>query len=144
MKMTYSNSLLHLGCVVLVLVFVSGCGGGDTKVDGTVTLPDGSPLTEGVMMFDNGKTNVVGKLDAQGKFALYQFKPGDGVPPGTYRGMIQYEVEVAPELEGEARYAALAKALPFSPKYLELGTSGLTLTVESGKKVAPMNIVLEK
>jgi len=43
--MTYSNSLLHLGCVVLVLTFVSGCGSGDTKVGGTVTLPDGLTLT---------------------------------------------------------------------------------------------------
>ena len=144
LKMTHSNTLLHLSCIVLAFVLVSGCGSGDMKVEGTVTLPDGSPLTKGMMMFDNGKTSVVGNLDAQGKFVLYQLQPGDGVPPGNYRGMIQYDVEVSPELSDEARNAALAKILPFSPKYLGFDTSELTLTVEAGKQVPSLTITLEK
>jgi len=140
-KRTYRNSLLHLWCVVLVLALVSGCGSGAVKIEGTITLPDGSPIKKGTqIMYDDGKTSVVGYTNEQGKFALYHLKPGDGVPPGTYRGAIQYDGAFVPSASG----AETAPNVPFSPKYLDMNTSGLTLTVESGKRVPPLNIALEK
>ena len=144
MKLFHKNVCLYLPGIVFAVVLVSGCGSSGQKVVGTVKLPDGSPLSKGGIMFDNGQTNVIGNLDAKGRFTLYQFKPGDGVPPGNYQGMIRYEVDIPFGLSPAARNAELAKLLPFSPKYLKMETAGLTLTVEAGKNVAPLEIVLEK
>ena len=100
-------------------------------VTGTVKLADGKPLTIGFITYESVTTNVIGTFDEQGRFSLFQARPGDRVPPGTYRGAISYDISET----GESR-------LPFPGKYTSFDTSGLTLTVEPGKPVN-LEIVLE-
>jgi len=133
--MTILRTILYL----LPLVIVVGCGGDAAKVTGTVTLADGTPLTAGRITFESATTNVIGNIDSQGRFALFQHRPGDRVPPGTYRGLIYYDTM---EQDMQRREGDHRSFLPFAPKYASFETSGLTLTVEP-RKAVHLEIVLE-
>ena len=75
--------ILALLCVA-TLVVAGGCGG-RCKVSGKVTYKDGSPLTYGVVVFANETTQCKGEVNEDGTYEMRTFKPGDGVPPGTYK-----------------------------------------------------------
>jgi len=109
---------------IFPLCIILGCSDA-TPVTGTIKWADGNPFTEGIITFENEKTNVVGTLDAQGHFSLFQMKPGDRVPPGSYRGAITPEMYVQ-----------------IPSKFTSVTTSGLAITVESGQPVH-LDIVLE-
>ncbi len=123
-----------------------GCGDA-ISVTGTVKFADGTPLTSGYVTFESDTTNVIGPLDKEGRFSLFQFKQGDRVPPGNYRGAIMYDISGAISNDNNAMKMTdeqiTKKYLPFPPKYSAFSTSGLTLTVEAGKPVPKMEIVLE-
>jgi hypothetical protein len=105
-------------------------------VVGTVTLADGSPLTRGLVIFDgimDGKTvSPRGEVKPDGTFVLGTLKPGDGVPAGKYRVLINPldSSEVPDEL----------KKLPFDYKYCRLETSGLEFEVKPGKNEFPIKL----
>ena len=124
----------------LPLLVAAGCGGDATSVSGTVKLADGTPLTSGMVIFESDTTNVISNLDERGRFSLFQFRPGDKVPPGNYQGMISYDTSAQESAAG--LQANAASFLPFPVKYTSFNTSGLTLTVERGKSVQ-LDIVLE-
>ena len=84
---------------VLLLVACVGCGG-RAQVHGKVVFSDGSPLTYGTLVFANdttmckgsieedgtsGEVMCKGQIEKDGTFKMRTFKPGDGVPPGTYK-----------------------------------------------------------
>jgi len=75
--------ILTLLFVASVLV-VSGCGG-RCQVTGKVTFSDGTPLTFGTVTFSNDTTMCKGDVQEDGTYRMRTFKPGDGVPPGTYK-----------------------------------------------------------
>lgn len=62
-------------------LFVSGCGAnsGGYPVKGTVQFTDGSPLTAGMIIFDNGITSAMGEIKADGSYEL-----AEGAEPGTH------------------------------------------------------------
>ena len=121
--MTFLRKLLY----ILPLCIVLGCGGGGTAVTGTVKFADGTPFTEGDVIFENETTNVVGYLDSRGRFALFQVRPGDRVPPGTYRGAISPN----------------CPSIIIPLKYTSSITSGLVITVEPGNPLH-LDIVMEE
>jgi len=133
--MNYRNILY-----TLPLLFIIGCGGDGVPVTGTVKLADGTPLTSGSMIYQSDNINVIGNLDAQGRFSLYQQKPGDKVPPGTYRGAVSYDTsrDNPIQVEGVTRQSLL----PFPERFESFERSGLTFTAEPGKPVH-LEIVLE-
>ena len=69
---------------VLLLVACVGCGG-RSQVHGKVVFSDGSPLTYGTVNFTSGEVMCKGQIEKDGTFKMRTFKPGDGVPPGTYK-----------------------------------------------------------
>ena len=66
------------------LLPVSGCGS-NTKAGGSVTFSDGTPVDRGMVKFSDGQHQYTGQINANGTFELGGLKPGDGLPPGTYR-----------------------------------------------------------
>jgi len=136
------NSMMRSFFLVLCCVFLAGCGGDAASVIGTVKLADGTPLTSGFVTFESSTTNVVGYLDERGRFSLFQARPGDRVPPGTYRGAISYDTTAAESAAGMQEEGVVRNFLPFPSKYTSFETSGLTLTVEPRQKVQ-LDIVLE-
>ena len=126
--------------MIAVLALV-GCG--DTaKVTGTVKLPDGTTLSDAAIAFENEKMSIFSPLDSNGNFSLFQNKPGDGVPPGTYKGRIEVNLDAMDPGMVSDRDAAIARALPFPQKYMNIETSDLTLTVKP-KEAVHLEIVLE-
>src|SRR4051794_23699741 len=82
---------LFAGTALLLCLSASGCGARMYPVTGTITLADGSPLTKGLVVFETTGARPVmarGNVDADGTYHLSTNKPGDGVPPGKYRVLI--------------------------------------------------------
>ncbi|MEX0585683.1 MAG: hypothetical protein WD176_03505, partial [Pirellulales bacterium] len=80
--------------VSLAAAIVSGCGDkrGLVPVKGRVTFDGGRPPKPGRLSFgptktEGGFTNrpAQASFDADGKFEVASYKPGDGLTPGTYR-----------------------------------------------------------
>lgn len=62
---------------------LSGCSN-KCKVSGTVTFADGSPLTAGTVIFDNGTEQAKGSISETGTYQLSSVKMNDGIAPGEY------------------------------------------------------------
>lgn len=126
-------------CCGLLVTLVAGCGNaGRLPVSGRVTFPDGSPLTEGMVVCEgsDGKRAIMvrGDLDKDGRFTLGSERPGDGVAPGKYRVLVA--ARTLSDLER-------ATMLPFiDPKFEKYETSGLQLEVKPGNN--ELNITVQK
>ena len=79
----FASKLVALVGVVM-LVACAGCGG-RVQVSGKVTFSDGTPLTYGTINFANDTTMCKGQIESDGTYKMRTFKPGDGVPKGTYK-----------------------------------------------------------
>ncbi|MDR2440246.1 MAG: hypothetical protein LBE12_12880 [Planctomycetaceae bacterium] len=76
--------------LLLFLVLFNGCYSGNVKVHGTVSFPDGQPLTKGTVVFQSEKHVAKGILDNSGKFVLGSVRIADGIPLGTYKVFITF------------------------------------------------------
>jgi hypothetical protein len=74
----------HLFIFTTLLVLVIGCGQG-TKITGTVTFEDGSPLQKGAIVFDNGINSYTGIIQSNGTYAAGQTKDSQKIPLGKYK-----------------------------------------------------------
>jgi hypothetical protein len=120
--------LLRLAVVPLAAVVLAGCGETKHPVKGTVTLDDGTPVTQGVVVFERleGGPAVTarGEIQSDGKYELSTDKPGDGVPTGKYRVLVNpRDLTDTPDEE---------KTLPYDTKYLKFQASGLSFEVKPG------------
>lgn len=112
----------------VVLLFVTGCGDANrVNVRGTVTFSDdGSPLTRGIVCFDNDTIMARGTIAPDGRYAIGVEKDGRGIPPGSYKVSIFFAQE---EIPGGALYAPRYKEL-IDGKYASRHTSGIELVVD--------------
>src|SRR5262249_150116 len=72
----------------LVLWGVSGCGGETVfPVSGKVTYKDGTPVTDGLVIFEpvSQKSSARGEIRADGSFQLGTYKDTDGALEGDYK-----------------------------------------------------------
>lgn len=111
--------------MALSLFLMGGCAGQNTvPVSGTVTYEGKGVADVNVVFY--GPNNVIGRAttDAQGNFASVTWqRPGDGLPPGTYK------VTITPKTQAQENYEAPPEP-PFPKKYLSLETTDLTVTVQ--------------
>jgi len=122
------HSFIFFTAILLVL---TGCG--NPQVKGTVKFDDGTPLTTGGVVFNNGRTQAVGAIKSDGNYVLYELQPGDGVNPGTYA------VAVTAQIGGGSDGAPLVDLI--DPKFADSTTSGLTCEV---KGTTTFNITVTK
>jgi hypothetical protein len=125
-----------LAVVALFAVGLSGCGGGKYPVRGTVALDDGTPVTRGLIVFEraDGSPPVTarGNIGPDGKYALSTDKPGDGVPLGRYKVLVNpMDLSDLPDEQ---------KNIPFAHKYLKFETSGLEFEVKAGANEFPITL----
>jgi len=139
LRFTRRNWISPSLCVLLL----AGCLGGSEQsasrpgtvpVSGTVTYK-GQPVPDAhVSLIPNGgETGAFGKTDAQGKFALQSFAPGDGAVPGAYTVTVTARVVTggvntsqdiaAPPPPVQEKWLA-------PQKYADPQTSGLTASVK--------------
>ena len=122
--------------VVALALGLSGCAGGLYPVRGTVTLDDGTPLTKGLVVFERvgGGTPITarGSVGPDGTYELSTGKPGDGVPPGRYKVLVNpLDLSDVPDEK---------KNLPFDIKYTKFETSGLEFEVKTGPNEFPIKL----
>jgi hypothetical protein len=98
-----TNKFLNIFFVVFMILCLSGCGGGLTKVTGKVTV-DGQPVEDAVLMFSqigNPSVMATGTTDADGNYSLVTFRGGDkavkGAVPGSYVVSIVKKEEDGPQ-----------------------------------------------
>jgi len=110
--------ILAAGCL-----FAAGCGGPykTYPAEGTVALPDGTPLAGLRVTFvsEQPAVSATGITDGDGHFVLGTIEADDGAPAGVY------EVVVV-----EAARADLPPPSRIHARYARLETSGLQFTVE--------------
>jgi hypothetical protein len=115
--------------VVLAVALPSGmvgCGASMYPVRGKVTYPDGTPLAEGMVVFESqGQEKLItarGDIQADGRYELSTRKPGDGILAGKYR------VLVAPRADPNA-VDRPSRSAPFDQRFMNFNTSGLEFEV---------------
>ena len=80
------NKLVKIFALLIVASTLVACGcGGKCQVSGKVTFSDGTPLTFGTVNFTSSDVLCKGQIEADGTYRMRTLKPGDGVPPGTYK-----------------------------------------------------------
>jgi hypothetical protein len=129
---------LRSAAALLVVLAVAGCGPRLAPVHGKAMLANGRPAAGSQVVFEgevDGKpVTARGDVRDDGSFEMSTYAPGDGVPPGKYR----VQVNPPPMVSAEAPVA-----LPFSSKYVNFQTSGLTFEVKPGQS-NELNLKLEK
>jgi len=118
----------------LVLLLFLGCSN-QVRVTGKVTFEDGTPLTEGKVLFENDAFfQAVGQIQSDGSYTLGSYKLTDGVPRGTYKVYITGAVsaEARDVRGGVASIPAFTKLI--HPKFEAPETSGLVCEVKKSMK----------
>jgi hypothetical protein len=131
-----SRRSVRPAAVVALACCLPGCASGLYPVKGTVTLDDGSPLTRGLVVFervDGGAAITArGNVAPDGSYELSTGKPGDGVPPGRYKVLVNpLDPSDVPDEK---------KNLPFDVKYMKFETSGLEFEVKAGPNEFPIKL----
>jgi len=156
----WSASIAQLGVLLLLLLPVmSGCGPGQGKVTGRVTL-GGTPVPGGSLLFRpaNPKFNAVSaEINEQGNYEAVlpagevqvsvdnqALKPREritGIIPPTVRSRLPAAPPPAPAVENpnapttpHGRYVEIPK------KYYQIETSGLKFTVQGGDQTQPIEL----
>jgi len=122
--------------MVLGLAAVVSCGCGRVRerlypVSGRVAFADGTPLTEGMVVFDavaeNAAVGARGVIGSDGAFRMGTRGDGDGVPAGRYRVAI-----ALPARNGDTG-AVNTSGPAIAPRFTAFETSGLEFTVEQNQ-----------
>lgn len=120
--MIYLCRIFLLACfTVFCVALVPGCSNNKTQVTGTVRFEDGSPLTVGTVVMQQGDRICQGDLQADGSFSMGVLKKGEGITPGSYQVAIQ---------------GAMADMSTYliDPKFATPSTSDITMEVRKGEK----------
>lgn len=121
---------ITLSLLLVTLVF-TGCG--DPQVEGNIKYSDGTPLKGGMVILQNEKSQGLGEIRQDGSFSVYQYKPGDGLKRGKYRGYISGAVT----MDDQGRMTLMVPE-----KYTDMSTSGIEYdsAVHKGK----LDIVIDR
>jgi len=121
----------------VLIISVTGCGKPTLfRVEGRVTHRDGSPVTEGLVIFEpvDHQTSARGEIRPDGSFILGTHGNGDGAMLGTYKVLI-----APPPLPEEGK----RPRPPIHPKYQSLETTPLQFTVTDDRKKNHAQIVID-
>lgn len=147
-----SVGVCRSACFATGLLALAGCGGSShpatVAVGGTVSFK-GAPLTNGTVRFNpvdaqKGRP-AEGKIDANGKFTLSTFVPGDGALAGDY-GVSVTSYKAGEEKLAKDKDLGLnindKSAIP--EKYNNAKTSGLKETIKTGEPKKDLKLELKE
>jgi len=139
------------GVCVCAMLLVAGCGPSRpkvAKVTGTVTM-NGKPVEGATVAFFpqnevtpgvGGGRMASGVTDAQGKFKLMTFEPGDGAVLGKHKVTVTLCQDISKKrVEGDAPDPANLKWI-VPQKYSETGTTPLPIVDVQGALDLPIDI----
>ncbi|MCL2120136.1 MAG: hypothetical protein FWH27_17095 [Planctomycetaceae bacterium] len=114
--------------VLVVAALMAGCGGKPGLRGKVVFSDDQSPVTKGIVVFENESDKSVarGELDQNGNYAVSSLKANDGIAPGKYRVYLTNTENYKPNPGGGLEI--LENTVDF--KYHKPDSSGLTVDVK--------------
>lgn len=121
---------------IILFLFLTGCG--QIKVSGKVTFPDGSLLTTGRVLFDDGKNNYSGTIQKDGSFSVGMLKDGRGIPRGKYN--VAVVDAITEEFPGPGKPPIVTYLI--APKFRSPNTSGIEYDIQ--KNTTNISIVVER
>jgi hypothetical protein len=135
---------------ILAIAFAAGCGESNLQqptfpVSGTLTY-EGQPVAGATIVFhptDKSKfkwdERPQAKTDADGKFTVFTYKPGDGAPAGDYKVAVALIVVGDDGDDQVKRTKGKPASLP--AKYADPAQSGLTATVSASTSPVDLKLV---
>jgi len=123
--------------IVVTMVLFTGCSD-VIKVHGTVTFPDGTPVTHGCVTFEDGHELALGMLDKSGHYRLGRLKDGDGIKPGVYSvwltgtNITEAVKSDNPQLVGTLAAVSSTTTPTVHKKFTSKSTSNLTFEAKPG------------
>jgi hypothetical protein len=113
---------------LFVTLTIFGCGGGGTVITGSVKYTDGTPVTLGQVVFDNGVKSYFGQIRADGTYSSGGNKAVEGIPDGSYKIWLSGTIDGSAE-GNDPDYSG---RLTIAKKYISPATTDLTFEVKSG------------
>jgi len=152
---TKTYRLMIVAALLLAVVPLAGCSK-NVPLKGTVVFSDdGSPLTEGVICFTDGKNMARGDINPDGSFEMGFVGMKDGLPPGQYKvyfwgvGM-SGAMSSSPPPDGPMEMDAMGNLRPvqtmgtrtylIDPKYNDADTSGLEYEITGKTRTLEIKI----
>ncbi|MDR2116026.1 MAG: hypothetical protein LBP87_06565, partial [Planctomycetaceae bacterium] len=105
-------------------------------VTGKVTLPDGTPLTVGKVVFETDTMVSTGSIQKDGTYKLGTLKQNDGAPRGLYRvyltDIMKPTIEMVPGTDNNSPSKIITKwpDIQVPTKYFNGHSSGLVCEVK--------------
>ena len=121
---------------LLICLLVIGCGK-NKRLVGKVTFADGTPATNGMVIFRADGFMARGEIKPDGSYKMSSEGTNDGLPPGEYKVGVQGIFGMPPSTPGQMTLPILL----CDPKYGDPETSGLKCTVPAPRN--RFDIVLE-
>ncbi|MDR0611763.1 MAG: hypothetical protein LBG58_16780, partial [Planctomycetaceae bacterium] len=111
---------------VLWLIFCfTGCDG-KTKISGTVKFSDGTPITKGNVVFDNGNESYFGTIKNDGTYVTGGNKQIEGIPDGNYKVWLA-QTEIAENvLDADGHVTSYSVTQTIAKKFTSPNTTELT------------------
>jgi len=124
-----------------VILAIAGCSSDNNpvkkvttyEVKGQVLLPDGKPLSSGMIYFQpktESAQPAQGRLGSDGTFTLTTGSSGPGAAAGDYKVYIEADPASLPKATGKPGATTGQVKLPFHADYSDPDTSGLVATVK--------------
>ena len=152
---TKTYCLIIVAVLLLAVVPFAGCSK-NVPLKGTVVFSDdGSPITDGVICFTDGKNTARGNIEADGSFEMGFVGMRDGLPPGQYKvyfwgvGM-SGGISGSTPADGPMEMDAMGNLRPvqgmtmrthvIDPKYNDADTSGLAYEITSKTRTLEIRV----
>jgi hypothetical protein len=132
---------IFITSVLCLLFCFTGCSG-KIKISGTVTFSDGTPVTKGNVVFDNGTQSYFGIIK-DGTYVTGGNKAIEGIPNGTYKVWLAQTETTENTLDTDGHVTSYKVTQTIAKKFTSPNTTELTFEVKpDGQKT--FDIVVEK
>ncbi|MDR1382820.1 MAG: hypothetical protein LBJ67_03085 [Planctomycetaceae bacterium] len=130
--------------LIIGLCCVAGCGNRLTEISGTVKFSDGTPITFGQVVFDDGKHSYFGIIKGNGTYVTGGSKPVEGIPDGVYKIWLASTEKTVDEIfDDKKQLVSYNTVEQVAEKYRYASKTDLTFEVKRGG-TKTYHVVVEK